>query len=249
MTIAATELSRTGIAMVVGDYRPGLIYPSGISLNSSSEVRMPLLRIPYLTAVVSAWGPHRLVASGVEGVEVDAWLNDLILHERSTQTMRAWAEMLMERLNSNAFELESVMGFHLAGHDEHNGVSVPTFFHITNQRDEPESPVSQEFVLLHEGLPPANLSDTRVFWNGGFNPFALETDAVGMIEAALETALGQSGQERSLEGRCARLASWVELLSALSTTYDERRAAPAQAMWFGITPDGAIISAQPTEGG
>jgi hypothetical protein len=117
----------------------------------------------------------------VSGVPTDEWLADFIAHNTGFTTLQSFAGALAKELNTVIGPSpagESRLGFHLAGFEDYQGASTPSFFHIhdgpsTTLQEKGISVDPQQFNANHD-VPPevfrqlAGRGQGRITRNGDY---------------------------------------------------------------------------------
>src|ERR1700710_1309500 len=127
MTLILTELTDHGIAMVADSMVTSTNMATGRS-HTTPNAAVKLQAVHHLSAGISCWGMGR-----INRIPTDEWLTNFITDNTDCATLRALATALANELNAvvgPSVAGESRMGFHLAGFENYDGISTPSFFHI-----------------------------------------------------------------------------------------------------------------------
>jgi hypothetical protein len=131
MTLVLTELTLHGIAMAADSAVTTTNTVTGLSYVQPNAAKK-LHQIPYLNAGVSCWG-----LGTISGMRTDQWLEDFIESNAGITTLQEFGEELAINLNSlipSNNTQEGRLGFHLAGFEDYNSDSTPSFYHIHDDR-------------------------------------------------------------------------------------------------------------------
>jgi len=127
MTLVLGELSSFGIAMAADSAVTITNTRTGLSHARPNAARK-LQFVPYLNAGVSCWGLGEIAVR-----PTDEWLSEFIHNNSTLRTLRSFAEELARQLNSLVRDPRvgtGIAGFHLAGFENYNSISTPSFYHI-----------------------------------------------------------------------------------------------------------------------
>lgn len=156
MTLILTELSPFGITMAADSAVTHTQIQTGLSYATPNAAKK-LQVIPYLNAGISCWG-----AGTIAGISTDQWLAEFINSSTSLTTLQSFANELARQLNTlfpTNNSGSSRLGFHLAGFENYNGTSTPSFYHVHDgestvlkRRGTTVNP--QQFNANHDIPPP-----------------------------------------------------------------------------------------------
>ena len=118
------------------------------------------MRIPKINAGISFWGEGKIGRD-----TTDVWLSDFIYTRRDDYNdIHDFGILLQDELRKLVGELEESedspeyrwgkRGFHLAGFIQHEGKSVPTFYHIHNGLSETTPRINPRIINANHDLPP-----------------------------------------------------------------------------------------------
>lgn len=241
MTLIITELSKFGIAMVA-DSAVTLTQalPSGKERSRVLNGAQKLQIIPYLKAGVSVWGLGEIHAKS-GSVATDIWLGDFIERYSGASSISEFANCLVQELQIIIGDVQTPIGFHLAGFEDIDQRKLPTFHHVRNVDGTYRHYDFHQFIPGQD-FPPRELADDEEPYltrNGDYGPYALMSEAIEYILPRIQ-AIGLEIPAPSLRGRIAYHSAWVRFVSELYASSDLLKTIGGSVAGLGIYPDGRM---------
>ena len=130
MTLLLTEMTDKGVIFAADRNLTWLDTRSG-KLQGLAYRRKKIMGIEYLSAAIGYFGNAHV---GRKKTLMDEWLESFILENSSSGTLERFANCLKDRLEATLTQAQKqrMLGFHLAGYTEQEGVRLPTFWYVSN---------------------------------------------------------------------------------------------------------------------
>ena len=128
MTLIITEVSRYGIVMVADSAVTSINEDTGEIHSIEENGATKLSKIDYLNAGISWWGLGTINQKNTE-----EWLNEFIEQNKNDcRSISDFANRLEKELRNILGNINTELGFHLAGYENTQQGNLPLFYHITN---------------------------------------------------------------------------------------------------------------------
>ena len=150
MTLILTELTPFGITMAADSSVTFTNMKTGLRY-AQPNLAQKLQAVPHLNAGISCWG-----IGEISGVPTDRWIANLIEASGSLKSLKDFAEKIAGELNLQVPKNttgKNRLGFHLAAFEDHNGIPIPSFYHI---HDGPSTTLEQRGINVDPNQFNAN---------------------------------------------------------------------------------------------
>ncbi len=245
MTLLLTEMTDTGVVFAA-DRNLSWIDPETGKVRGLACRRKKILGIEHLTGAIGYFGNSHV---GRDKMLMDEWLEGFIRDNTDCESLEQFAHRLKADLENQLTPNQKgrMLGFHLAGYAEHEGLSLPTFWFVRNIKGlrgifydgtSETFAISEDFLqrdvsfvkleFLHKYL---QTHGSRVYHNGTLAPYVAVAEHVYSLFRTIwalreEWKLEGFRAPSSLEEHAALARFQIQLTASIYELFSKEETAP-----------------------